>query len=221
MCRGSGRSDRCRVACSSAARPWPRRRYGRQRCRELQRRRRRDDERRWSWRQCDDQRWRAQPIRQRAISAVVASAPSIIGSVTDVSTAATSRSASRLSAFTTRTTMMPMHTILAVKSCAYASCDTAGSSIATSSGATRPLGRFPEKTKPRCDAPGLFYAPCRVGRLSRRAPLLAVRVVPGNELALEGLLVTAQRHAHVLPIQFLQLRAAGVRRVCQRRRRCD
>ena len=48
------------------------------------------------------------------------------------------------------------------------------------------------------------------GFLARRAPLLAVAVVPSNELALESLLIAAQRHAHVLAMKIFELLAAHV-----------
>src|SRR5262245_34834690 len=73
------------------------------------------------------------------------------------------------------------------------------------------------KKSPGRDVHRGFVSVAWASCLSSRAPLPTVRVVPGQELALERLLLTGQRHALVLPMQLLQLRAAGVG---HGRRRC-
>ena len=76
-----------------------------------------------------------------------------------------------------------------------------------------------QKQSPGCDAGRGFVWLASASRLSRRAPLPAVGVVPGDELALERLLLTGQRHADVLAMQLLELRAARIIR--HGRCRCD
>src|SRR5262245_14087268 len=71
-------------------------------------------------------------------------------------------------------------------------------------------GVVPKKQSPGVASAGASYGVPLWLRSARRAPLPAVGIVPGDELALERLLLSGQRHAHVLPVQFLQLRAAWI-----------